>query len=65
MTEIGLSDDELSYLIYAVERQIAHIGYNMSYNNYNDEAEKVRIEEREILRSIKKKLKEHIKNNND
>jgi len=61
LNEIGLSNEELSYLLYALDRQIAHINYNMSYNNYNDPAEKVRIAERETLRSIKKKIKEYTK----
>ena len=64
MNEIGLSDEELSCLLYVLDRQIAHINYNMSYNNNtNDPAEKVRIAERETLRSIKKKVKEHISKN--
>ena len=61
ISKLGFSDKQLSYLLIAVDSVIAYKNYKRSYNNTDDLDEKIRLQEIDVLRSIRKKIKEYIK----
>lgn len=59
--QVELDELEILHILNAIDDGIQNIEYRKSYNNTNDLDEKIRIEQIETYRAIKKKIKNSLK----